>query len=473
MAADDLFAPVAGQSAATVEAGGAAALQRSAPLAARLRPRELAEYVGQTHILGPGQLLRRAIEADRLQSLLFYGPPGTGKTSLAQIIARHTRSRFVRLSGVESNVGDIRRELSGAANRLANSGQFTILFIDEIHRFNKAQQDVLLPDVESGVVRLIGATTHNPFFFVNSPLVSRSQIFELQPLSEAEVLTLLHRALADAERGLGYLPVEADEAALQHLARVADGDARKALNALEIAVLTTARDPDGRVRLTLEVAEQSIQKKAVVYDGDGDAHYDTISAFIKSMRGSDPDATLYWLAKMIHAGEDPRFIARRMVICAAEDVGLADPMALVLAQTATAAAEFIGWPEARIPLAEAAIYIATANKSNSSILAIDAALADVRSGRTLSVPGHLRDAHYQGAKRLGHGEGYEYAHDHPDHFVAQDYLGAARRYYEPTDQGVEKKIKDRVEKWRQSMDRARAAGASAGVEKPAGSGTDP
>ena len=435
-------------------------------MAARLRPCDLSEYVGQTHILGPGQLLRRAIEADRLQSLIFYGPPGTGKTSLAQIIARHTRSRFIRLSGVESNVGDLRRELSAAANRLTNSGQFTILFIDEIHRFNKAQQDVLLPDVEAGVVRLIGATTHNPFFFVNSPLVSRSQIFELQPLSEAELLMLLHRALTDAERGLGYLPVQADEVALQHLARVADGDARKALNALEIAVLTTEREPDGRVHLTVAVAEQSIQKKAVVYDGDGDAHYDTISAFIKSMRGSDPDATLYWLAKMIHAGEDPRFIARRMVICAAEDVGLADPMALVLAQTATAAAEFIGWPEARIPLAEAALYIATANKSNSSILAIDAALEDVRSGRTLAVPEPLRDAHYRGAKRLGHGEGYEYAHDHPGHFVAQDYLGAARRYYEPTDQGVEKKIKERVEKWRQALDQARTAAASAPGEKP-------
>lgn len=466
MAADDLFAPIAERTAATPEAGGTG-LSRSAPLAARLRPRDLSEYVGQNHILGPGQLLRRAIEADRLQSLIFYGPPGTGKTSLAQIIARHTRSRFIRLSGVESNVGDMRRELSAAANRLTNSGQFTILFIDEIHRFNKAQQDVLLPDVEAGVVRLIGATTHNPFFFVNSPLVSRSQIFELQPLGEAELLTLLQRALTDTERGLGYLPVQAEEAALQHLARVADGDARKALNALEIAVLTTDREPDGRVHLTLAVAEQSIQKKAVVYDGDGDAHYDTISAFIKSMRGSDADATLYWLAKMIHAGEDPRFIARRMVICAAEDVGLADPMALVLAQTATAAAEFIGWPEARIPLAEAAIYIATANKSNSSILAIDAALEDVRSGRTLSVPEHLRDAHYRGAQRLGHGEGYDYAHDHPGHFVAQDYLGAARRYYEPTDQGVEKKIKERVEKWRQALDQARAAASSAPGDKSA------
>ncbi len=422
-----------------------------------MRPRDLEEFIGQTHLLAPGQLLRRAIEADRIQSLLLYGPPGVGKTTLAQIIARRTRSRFVRLSGVESNVAELRRELTTAAHRLANTGQPTLLFLDEIHRFNKAQQDVLLPDVESGVVRLIGATTHNPFFFVNAPLVSRSLIFELKPLTEDDLEALLRRALADAERGLGHLPVEADPAALRHLARVADGDARKALNALEIAVLTTPRGPDGRVHLTLEAAEQSIQKKAVVYDTDGDAHYDTISAFIKSLRGSDPDAALYWLAKMIHAGEDPRFIARRLVICAAEDVGLADPMALVLAQAAVQAAEFIGWPEARIPLAEATLYIATAFKSNSSILAIDAALDDVRSGRTLPVPEHLRDAHYAGAARLGHGAGYQYAHDHPGHFVAQDYLGAARRYYAPGDLGVERKIRERLEKWRQQFAAARAA----------------
>ncbi len=427
-----------------------------APLAARMRPRKLEEIIGQTHILAPGQLLRRAIEADRIQSLIFYGPPGTGKTSLAHVIALTTKSKFERLSGVESNVSDMRRVLASAANRLANTGQPTLLFIDEIHRFNKAQQDVLLPDVESGTVRLIGATTHNPCFFVNAPLVSRSQIFELRPLSSDELLLLLQRALSDPERGLGHLRIQAEEAALRHLATVADGDARKALSALEIAVLTTTPSADGVIHLDLPVAEQSIQRKAVVYDADADAHYDTISAFIKSMRGSDPNATLYWLAKMIHAGEDPRFIARRMVICAAEDVGLADPMALVLAQTACEAAEFVGWPEARIPLAEAAIYIATANKSNSSIIAIDAALEDIRSGKTLPVPEHLRDAHYAGAQRLGHGEGYQYAHNSPDHFVVQDYLGAAKSYYQPSDQGTEKKIKERLEKWQALRQAARS-----------------
>ena len=447
MARDDLFAAAAAsQPDATPEPG----LRPRQPLAARMRPRDLGEFAGQSHILGPGQLLRRAIEADRIQSLIFYGPPGTGKTSLAQIIALQTKNKFERLSGVESNVADMRRVLTTAANRLENTGQATILFIDEIHRFNKAQQDVLLPDVESGVIRLIGATTHNPFFFVNSPLVSRSQIFELRPLSEDDLFALLHRALADAERGLGWMKIQADEAALRHLARLSDGDARKALNSLEISALTTAPDSNGVVRIDLAVAEQSIQRKAVVYD-DEDAHYDTISAFIKSMRGSDPDATLYWLAKMIHAGEDPRFIARRIMIHAAEDVGLADPMALVLANAAFQAAEFIGWPEARIPLAEAALYIATANKSNSVVMAIDGALKDVESGRTLAVPEHLRDASYKGAKRLGHGQDYAYAHDHPGHFVAQDYLGADKRYYEPTEQGSEKKIKERVEKWREQF----------------------
>jgi len=454
MAQEDLFNP------APLEPARAEAPKprRHAPLAARMRPCTLDEYVGQSHILGPGQLLRRAIEADRIQSLIFYGPPGTGKTSLAQIIAAHTRNHFERLSGVESNVADMRRVLAGAANRLANTGEPTILFIDEIHRFNKAQQDVLLPDVEAGTVRLIGATTHNPFFFVNSPLVSRSQIFELRPLTEEELLELLRRALAESERGLGHMKLRVDEDALKHLAKISDGDARKALNALEIAALTTSPGEDGSIHITLDVAEQSIQKKAIVYDGDGDAHYDTISAYIKSMRGSDPDAALYWLAKMIHAGEDPRFITRRLVIAAAEDVGLADPMALILANAAHQAAEFIGWPEARIPIAEATIYVATANKSNTSITSVDAALDDVRSGRTLAVPEHLRDAHYKGAQRLGHGEGYQYAHDHPGHFVAQDYLGVDKRYYEPTEQGIEKKIKERLDQWRAAKVRARKAG---------------
>jgi putative ATPase len=417
-----------------------------------MRPRTLDEFVGQTHILGVGQSLRRAVEADRIQSLILFGPPGTGKTSLAQIIAHRTHSRFERLSAVEANVADLRRVLATAAHRLANSGPSTILFLDEIHRFNRAQQDVLLPDVESGVIRLIGATTENPFFFVNSPLVSRSQIFQLQPLTPAEIAELLQRALRDPERGLGRLPIRATPDAIQHLAIAADGDGRKALNSLEIAALTTPVASDGEILIDLAVAEQCIQKKAIVYDAEGDAHYDTISAFIKSMRGSDPDATLYWLAKMIHAGEDPRFIARRIVIHAAEDVGLADPLALMLATAAFQASEFIGWPEARIPIAEAALYIATAPKSNSTVTAIDAALAEIRSGRTLPVPVHLRDAHYQGAQRLGHGKGYLYPHDYPGHVVAQDYLGTALRFYHPSDQGRERQIRERLEAWKNVLE---------------------
>ena len=456
---DDLFKTRPPQSAepASTASEPEGAPPPSAPLSERMRPRTLEELVGQTHILGPGKLLRRAIEADRIQSIILYGPPGTGKTTIAQIIARTTRCPFVRLSGVESTVADLRRELAIAANRLRNTGRPTILFIDEIHRFNKAQQDVLLPDVEAGTVRLIGATTHNPCFFVNAPLVSRSQIFELQPLSEEDLLILLRRALEDPERGLGKLSIQAEEEALRHLARMADGDARRALNALEIAALTTPPDEDGVIHITLSVAEESIQRKAVVYDADEDQHYDTISAFIKSVRGSDPDAAMYWLAKMIHAGEDPRFIARRLVILAAEDIGLADPQALVIAQAAAQAAEFIGWPEARIPLAEATLYLATAPKSNSAILAIDAALEDIRKGVTLPVPDHLRDAHYKGAKRLGHGVGYQYAHKFEGHFVAQDYLGADRVYYRPTDQGYEKSLQERVEQRRQAFQAVRQA----------------
>ena len=454
----DLFNKKPGSSKGSVEPENAVNSQK-APLAARMRPCSLDEYSGQQHILKPGMLLRRAIESDRIQSLIFYGPPGTGKTSLAQIIANYTECKFVRLSGVESNVAEMRTVLSGAANRLENTGRPTLLFIDEIHRFNKSQQDVLLPDVEGGTIRLVGATTHNPFFFVNSPLVSRSQIFELNPLGEADILTLLKRALSDKERGLGHLNMKVSDEALQHLALVSDGDARKALNSLEIAALTTPHDREGAIEVTIEVAEQCIQKKAVVYDGDGDQHYDTISAFIKSIRGSDPDAALYWLAKMVHAGEDPRFITRRLMISASEDIGLADPMALVLSVSAHQAAEFVGWPEARIPIAEATVYLATANKSNSAYLAINSALAEVENGRTIPVPKHLRDGHYSGSKRLGNGEGYKYSHDYDGHYVNQDYLGVDARFYEPTEQGVEKKIKDRVKHWRSLQKKVQADGS--------------
>ncbi|MEI8233202.1 MAG: replication-associated recombination protein A [Verrucomicrobiota bacterium] len=428
----------------------------SAPLAARMRPRNLDEVVGQQHILGPGKLLRRAIEADRISSVLFYGPPGVGKTSLAQVIALSTRSKFERLSGVESSVADIRRVVAEASNRQKTSGKKTILFVDEIHRFNKAQQDVLLPDVESGVIRLIGATTHNPFFYVNSPLVSRSQVFQLEPIAPEELCLLMRRALADTERGLGQWKVKADNDALLHLAVTADGDARKCLNALELGVLTTPPDAEGVIPLTLPAAEESIQRKAVVYDADGDQHYDTISAFIKSMRGSDPDAAVYWLAKMLYAGEDIRFIARRIVICASEDVGLANPEALLVAVAAQQAVEFIGMPEARIPLAHAAITIASSPKSNKAYLAVDAALADVKEGVTLPVPLHLRDTHYKGAQKLGHGEGYQYAHDYEGGYVPQAYLPEGKRYYQPTENGHERRVKERLDYWRSLFEQQQA-----------------
>ena len=417
------------------------------PLSARMRPRNLEEYVGQEHILGPGRLLRRAIEADRLSSVIFYGPPGTGKTSLAQIIAATTSSRFERLSGVESNVAEIRKVAAAAALRLSNSKQRTILFVDEIHRFNKAQQDVLLPDVENGTLRFIGATTHNPFFYVNSPLVSRSQVFQLVPLTVDDLLSLMSRAISAPDRGLGG-KVHLQPDAARHLATVSDGDARRCLNALEIAALTTPADADGGVNITLEIAAESIQTKAIVYDGDGDAHYDTASAFIKSMRGCDPDAAIYWLAKMLHAGEDIRFISRRLIICASEDIGMADSNALQVALAAHQAAEILGLPEAALVLAHATIYVATAPKSNSSTLAIGAATEDVTQGRTLAVPAHLRDAHYAGAKQLGHGAGYKYGHDYEGGYVPQAYLPEGRSYYHPTEHGMEKRVKERLEYWR-------------------------
>jgi putative ATPase len=420
-----------------------------APLATRMRPRTLDEVVGQRHILGPGKLLRRAIEADRISSIILYGPPGVGKTSLAHVIAASSQSRFERLSGVEGSVGDIRRVVAQAANRLQNTGQKTILFIDEIHRFNKAQQDVLLPDVESGLLRLIGATTHNPFFYVNSPLVSRSQIFQLEPLSSEDLLTLIRKVLMDKERGLGGLRLRVDDEAAAHLATVSDGDARKCLNALEIAARTTPPEASGLVYVTLSAAEESIQRKAVVYDADGDAHYDTISAFIKSLRGSDPDAALYWLAKMLYAGEDIRFIARRLIICASEDVGMADSNALVVATAAQQAVEFVGLPEAQLILAHATVYVATAPKSNRCTVAIGKASAEVREGRTLAVPKHLRDTHYKAAKKLGHGEGYKYSHDYEGAYVPQAYLPEGRIYYEPSENGMEKRVKERLDYWRE------------------------
>jgi putative ATPase len=419
---------------------------KNQPLAARMRPRGIAEYVGQSHILGPGKLLRRAIEADRIHSFIFYGPPGTGKTTLAQIIATQTKSVFEQLIAVESNIKEIRRLLKGAKTRLQNMGEATIVFIDEIHRFSKAQQDALLPDVEKGVIKLIGATTENPYFYISSPIVSRSQIFNLKPLTVDELIELLNRALKDAERGLGHLGISADEYALAHLAKISDGDARKALNALEIAATTTPPNEEGIIQITIEVAEQSIQRKALVYGDDVKA--DTISAFQKSMRGSDPDAAIYWLVKMIRAGEDPRYIARRMIVCASEDVGLADPMALLMANAAFQAVETIGWPEAKLQLAQATIYIATAPKSNSATRAIEAAEREVDVERTISMPKDLQDRHSPGLRCGGQKFDYKLPHDHPNHFVAQDYLGVNRTFYTPTEQGEEKKIKERVDNWR-------------------------
>ncbi|MCK4261611.1 replication-associated recombination protein A [bacterium] len=422
-------------------------VEKEAPLARRMRPRSLKEFVGQEHILGPEKLLRRAIQADRITSLILYGPPGCGKTALTYVIANSTKSHFSQLNAVTSGVADIRRMIEEAKGRRRLRSKKTILFIDEIHRFNKAQQDALMPDVEDGTVTLIGATVHNPYFSINSPLLSRSQIFELFPLSEDELKVILNNALGDKERGLGRFKVKIDKEALEHIVTISDGDARRALNALEVGVLTT-QPKDGLIHFTLPVAEESIQRKAIVYDKDGDAHYDTASAFIKSMRGGDPDASLYWLAKMLYAGEDPRFIARRIVICAAEDVGNADPQALVLANAALQISEFVGLPEARIPLAQAVAYIACAPKSNSAYSAISEAMKDVEEGRTEAVPKHLQDSHYPGAAKLNRGKGYKYPHSYQGHFVEQEYRPGDKIYYRPSDEGYEAKIKERLNKWR-------------------------
>jgi len=416
--------------------------ESSAPLAWRMRPRELDEFVGQGHILGPGRMLRRAIEADRISSVIFYGPPGSGKTALAHVIASKTNALFESINAVTAGVADIRRVNSLAKNEKAATGRKTILFIDEIHRFNRAQQDALLPDVECGNLVLIGASTANPFFSIIPALSSRSQIFELKPLTTDDLKFILERALGDKERGLGEYRVSVSEDALAFIVSRAEGDARRALNALEVGVLTTPPGPDGTVVFDMDVAVESIQKKAVVYEED--EHYDTISAFIKSMRGSDPDAAVYWLAKMLYAGEDPLFIARRIIIAASEDVGNADPRALEIAVAALGALEHIGMPEGRIPLAQAVTYVASAPKSNAAYKAISGAMGDIEGGVVMAVPDHLKDASYKGAKRLGRGKGYKYPHDFPGHWVKQEYMPEKRRYYNPSGQGYEKVIGERL-----------------------------
>ena len=430
-----------------------------APLAYRMRPQTLEEFVGQRHIVGKGKLLRRAIEADRLTSVVFYGPPGTGKTSLAHIIANRTKASFQQCNAVTSSVGDIRQIIKEAKERRAFQSKRTILFIDEIHRFNKSQQDVLLPDVEAGSITLIGATTQNPYFYIIPTLVSRSQIFQFRAPSEGELKEIALKAIADPERGFGKLNVNVTEEALEHIIKASGSDTRRVLNGLELAVLTTPEDSDGVIKVDLAVAEESIQKRAVLYDSSDDSHYDTISAFIKSMRGSDPDAALFWLAKMLYAGEDPRFIARRMIICASEDVGNADPHALMLANAALNAAEFVGMPEAQIPMAQAAIYIACAPKSNTSIVGISKATADIKAGVSTVVPRHLRDSSYASASKLGHGKGYKYSHSYDGHYVHQKYMLHEARYYEPSDEGYEKRIKERLERLR-SRNVQRRSGSS-------------
>lgn len=428
--------------------------ERDKPLAYRMRPRNLDELFGQEHILGEGKLLYRAIKADRINSLILYGPPGTGKTSIAQVIANQTKADYVRLNAVTSGVKELREVIEQARNNLILHNKRTILFIDEIHRFNKAQQDALLPAVEEGIIILIGATTENPYFEVNSPLLSRSRIFRLNPLSEEDIIAILKRALTDSERGLGEYNVEISDKDLKLIASLSEGDARTALNALELAVLTTPPDQEGVIRINEEIIAESLQKKVLNYDKGGDNHYDVVSAFIKSMRGSDPDAALFWLARMLEAGEDPKFIARRVIVHAAEDVGLADPMALLVAVAAARAVEFVGMPEAQIPLAEAVLYIATAPKSNSVCKGISAAMNYVRNNKTGAVPLHLRDASYRGAEKLGHGLDYKYPHDYPGHYVRQQYLPDGLedlKFYYPGEEGKEGQIKDRLEKLKDDL----------------------
>lgn len=416
-------------------------LSRNQPLAARMRPLTLKEFVGQQHFLGPGKLLSRMIVSNRLGSILLYGPPGTGKTTLAHLIASETGSQLNRISAVTSGVKELREILQAARDDVATGNSRPILFIDEIHRFNRAQQDALLPDVEEGIVSLIGATTSNPFFSVNGALLSRSQIFQFQPLSQSDILSLLQRTLADGKRGLGNIPVDADSDALVYLSEICEGDARRALGALEIAVMSSTARP---VKLTIELARESVQQKTIQYDATGDEHYDVSSALIKSIRGSDPDAALYWLARMLEAGEDVRFICRRLVILASEDIGNADPSALTLAVSAAQACELVGLPECQLTLSQAVIYLACTLKSNSATVAIESARREVRDGQLIPVPIHLRDRHYNGAKRLGHGEGYVYPHDLPGGIADQDYLGVDRVFFKPSPRGWEGEIRARI-----------------------------
>ena len=424
-------------------------MDKESPLASRLRPLTLDEVVGQEHIIGKDKLLYRAIKADKLSSVIFYGPPGTGKTTLAKVIANTTSAQFVQLNATVAGKKDMEEVIAKAKDTFGMYGKRTILFIDEIHRFNKGQQDYLLPFVEDGTVILIGATTENPYFEVNGALISRSVIFELKPLSSDNIRTLLMRALTDEEKGLGAYRAAIDEDALDFLCDIADGDARSALNAIELGVMTTERSGDGIIHITLSVASECIQKRVVRYDKDGDNHYDTISAFIKSMRGSDPDAAVFYLARMLYAGESITFIARRIMICASEDVGNADPMAIVVASAAAQAVERVGMPEAQIILSQAVTYVACAPKSNASCNAVFAAAEAVKSTSNITIPVHLQDAHYKGSAKLGHGVGYKYAHDYPKHYVNQQYLPyelSGREFYTPSDNGFEKKIKEHM-KW--------------------------
>ena len=423
-------------------------MEKESPLASRMRPTTLDEVVGQKHIIGKDKLLYRAIKADKLGSVIFYGPPGTGKTTLAKVIAHTTSARFEQINATVAGKKDMEEIVKNAKDAIGMYGQKTILFVDEIHRFNKSQQDYLLPFVEDGTITLIGATTENPYFEVNNALLSRSRIFELKPLEKQDIRELVIRAVYDTEKGMGTYGADITDEAADFLADVANGDARAALNAVELGILTTDKSEDGKIHITIDVAAECIQKRVGRYDHDGDNHYDTISAFIKSMRGSDPDAAVYYLARMLYAGEDVKFIARRIMICASEDVGNADPNALVVAVSAAQAVERIGMPESQIILSQAAAYVATAPKSNAAYVGIQNAMKAVANMRTMPVPAHLQDKHYKGAEKLGHGLGYKYAHDYPNHYVTQQYLPdgmEGMRFYEPSENGYEKKIREHME----------------------------